>query len=481
VIDAAGIPGLPKLDIRLSSLWSTLSARRGALFLTLLGALACAFTIYLVAPGYLGMDSAVQLDNARKFELYDGHPVLIALIWRYTDKVLPGPLGMLVLMTCMYWSGLSLLFWALRASLFARALGLLAVGFFPPVFSSVPMIIKDMLMQAALVLGFALLVAPLRAPRVRYALGLGVLVVGLGARHNAAAALWPLLAWPLLRMPVPRRRLARLLLAGGGGLVLTLALTLALTRALKPISIPEESWQKIHMFDLAGMSLQTGQLLIEPESGVFTNGMKLRELRQRFEPQYTLTLLHCLPYRKQGCAPAFRITLDPKELELLEDNWRRAILEHPGAYVAHRITVALPLLGVFNGPSGIFYSGGSPHHPLGAEYPVPKRSLMIMGWIEGHMGAFWFRPWFYVALSTALLPIALARFLRGRCVLPLLFLLSGLSYLLSVVLTTGSSEYRYCVWTILCTVLALITSFAPLERPALLPPQGRRESAKSST
>src|SRR5258708_38894722 len=97
--------------------------------------------------------------------------------------VLPGPLGLLVLMSGLYWVGLSVLSWVLRASIPVRVFGLISVGFFPPVFSNVAVVWKDTLMQAALLSGLACIVVPTKRLRTaRYVLGLVFFIVAIGAR-----------------------------------------------------------------------------------------------------------------------------------------------------------------------------------------------------------------------------------------------------------------------------------------------------------
>jgi hypothetical protein len=78
-------------------------------------------------------------------------------------------------------------------------------------------------------------------------------------------------------------------------------------------------------------------------------------------------------------------------------------------------------------------------------------------WIDRHVPTFWFHPWLYLALCVVLLPIASVRHARGGSALPVALALSGLSYMLGVLVTAGSSDYRYSIWTILCSMLSLAT------------------------
>jgi hypothetical protein len=462
--------------VRLITVRGVLTAQRGALIFVLLGALAFTLTLYLLAPGYMCTDSGVQLEQARAQAYGDWHPVLMSVLWHYTDKVLPGPIGMLLLHAALHWFGLGLFFWALPGPLLARAAGFLALGVFPPVFSSLPMILKDMLMQGSLVAGLALAARP-RASWLRWLLVLVLFVIGLGARHNAVAAVWPLLALLFWHTPALFRQPARwrnLSLACGGGVVLALALKVGLAKVLDPISQKEEIWQTVAMFDLAGISLETGEVLIEPGAGFFTEGMTLEELESRFNPEYSIKLIDCLPFRDQGCAPAFRLSTDADALGLLRDNWRRVVLAHPGAYLAYRAKVALPLLGLSGGPEGLFYPNGAPYHPIAADYPIHKRTLRILRWFDAHLSSPWFWPWLYVALAMILFPFAFRAFSRDNQPLPLLLLCSGLCYLATILVAAPTSEFRYSVWTILCTLLAVASLTYPrLDRSNRLAPDAR--------
>jgi len=437
--------------------------RRGALVMGLLGLIAFCLTVYVCAPGYMARDSGMQLEQARRFEFWDDHPIVMSLIWHYTDRIVPGPLGMLALSSGLCWAGMSVLFWALPGPLLLRAVGLTLLGFFPPVFSVLPIILKDTLMQGALLLGLACLVVPSRrAYRTRLALGLALFLIAIGVRHNAAAAVWPFLALPLLALPVleQRARALRLLIACVASLALTFGMARGLDKALSPITHKTEFWQTTATFDLAAMSLRTGEVLVDPESEVFGNGMGLNEIRKKFSVDYGPTLYYCLPFGGQRCAPVFRLTVDPEQLHLLSKNWLRAILQHPVAYLRHRIQFARHLLNVSASSKELYYLEGAPHHRLAKAYPLTQRATFVLAWIEGRFHAFWFLPVIYAALGCILVPVALVRHLRGSSALPLAYALSGLAYLLSVIVGASSTTYRYSTWTILCSLLGLITLFA---------------------
>jgi hypothetical protein len=443
------------------------SARREGLIFLALGVFAFALTIYMCAPGYMGPDSRSQFQQARDFSFSDDHPVLMVLVWHYLDQVLPGPLGMLVFTNALYWAGLSTLFYLLPGRLVWRVLGFLAVGFFPPGFAMLPIVYKDPLMHGALFLGIACVAAEgRRGLAARLALGFVCFLLAVGVRHNGAAAAWPFLALPFMHVPAIARLRPwlRLLVGSALGLVLAFLMTRALDRALAPISRATEFWQTVPVYDLAGMSVRAHELLVAPDSPVFGAGMGLKEIEQQFNVVYGGTLYRCLPTRRP-CAPLFHFTTDRAELKRLSDNWLSAIVRHPGAYLAHRWALTRRMLTVNTTGWGMYFTSTAPHGDFAKQYPPTERLRWVLSFMERHIRLVPYTPWIYVILSFALLPFALRRYLREGAALPLLFLFSGGAYLLSILVGANATEYRYCVWTILCTLLALAFMLRPRQRP----------------
>lgn len=442
-------------------------ARRDALGFVLLAAAALALTLYACTPGFMARDSGIQLEQARRFEFWDDHPMVMALLWHYLDRILPGPLGMLVSIGVSYWAGLAGLFWALPGGFVARALGMLAVGFYPPVFAAIPMVAKDGLMQGAILAGLACIVV---SARRRRALGAGAgalcFLIAIGVRHNAIAAVWPLLLVPILALPVlaKRSRWLRLGLATALALGLTLSASVGLRAAAAPITHKSEFWQRTLTFDLAAMSIATRRVLVDPKSRVLTRGMGVDQIRHFFNIDYGGGIYYCLPFRGQRCVPVFRMRYDERELERLRQNWLRAVAEHPLAYVRHRLAFARRLLATPGEAKKLYFHDTPPNHPLArAYYPPPPRAAWVMGLIEALRSSIFYAPWLYVCVSLGLGAVGLLFYLRGGSVLPLAYALSGLSYIASDIVGATSSDYRYCIWTILCATLGS-ASFMALRR-----------------
>src|ERR1044071_6521479 len=106
-------------------------------------------------PGLMSSDSAIQLVQARGLAaISDWHPPIMAVIWRYVDRIVAGPFGMLLLQTGTFlfgpdavwmpgrvWSGCAPV---LRGALPRVAAAGVGLGFlvFPPVLAPMAVIWK---------------------------------------------------------------------------------------------------------------------------------------------------------------------------------------------------------------------------------------------------------------------------------------------------------------------------------------------------
>jgi hypothetical protein len=153
--------------------------------------LAIGFAAFLVYayPGFLSIDSAMQLVEARSGQFSDWHPPAMAALWRLVEHVITGPLGMLLLQSGAFLIGAAMLYRRVLGP-FAAAIAATLTLLFPPIIVPLAVIWKDSQMAGYLVLGFALILDDRR----RKWLGVAVLAVATAMRANAAAATLPLFA-----------------------------------------------------------------------------------------------------------------------------------------------------------------------------------------------------------------------------------------------------------------------------------------------
>ena len=412
-------------------------------------------------PGFMSEDSVDQLVEAREHRFFDAHPPLMAMIWALTDLVVPGPAGMLLLLNALYWGGLlvSFRYWPLRPR--ARIIAFACVAVFPPLLVNLGVIWKDILMQGALV---CLLAAYLRyrASRgsVPLILGLVFSVLALAARHNAAAAVWPLLALLVAAHPRWSPRLSRWrrsLAALCISLLLIVLSSQGLSRALSPFVHKSHFWQVAPLFDLAGMSVRADELLFDRSIGILRSEVGLEDIQRAYNPRHPLSLFY-----PRGSEPLIGHTDDPEKLSAIARNWWQAVLAHPRAYVESRLRVYRHMIGLSERPY-IVYARIEPN-PYGYALPdSPIRDGVLRGFE-------WLTPtplfciWLYLLVLSALLIQSAVAFYRGGSALALGLSASGLLYHATFLLLSASDDFRYSLWTLLCTLLTACALPAALGR-----------------
>jgi hypothetical protein len=159
-------------------------------------------------PGFMSPDSFDQLIEARNGVYSDWHPPFIALIWHFTDRIIEGSFGMLLLLTGLIWMGsfLVTLYWFNKEQFTLLSLSPALIIFFPPVFSISGVIWKDIFMWAFLMLaiGTAGSLEPISPPRqwrtyVKLAIIASLLLMAMLARHNAGFAAVPIMILSIVR------------------------------------------------------------------------------------------------------------------------------------------------------------------------------------------------------------------------------------------------------------------------------------------
>jgi hypothetical protein len=468
MVDLASEPSDRPRGRPLGRAWATLALHREVIVLGATAFVACAVVVLLSRPGYLSRDSHDQLEQARSLVLTDHHPVAMSLLWHCLDQLIPGPLGMLIFMNVVFWAGLAALFLTFRRPLLARVVAMLGVGFFPPVFAIEGAIWKDTLMQAALIAGAGCFAVFLRT-RQRWLLWLGLLacVFASVTRHNGVAAVWPFLMLPWLgsRRLVRLKWFARLLAAAGAALVSTVVVTVLVLQLLGRFTEREALWQMIATFDLAGISVNTGHQMFERGSPALLPGTTVRELRRCYRTSDHLSLYYgCNGTRGKRRRPVLHRLSEPAELASLAANWRRAVLAEPLGYLRHRTDVYRRAIGLTSDELRLGYGSKFSEEA----YPLSSTARRVQDSVASLASTPLFRVWIYLVLAAGAAFAAVPFYRRTGSALPLVFAGSSLSYSLSLFFGTGAGDYRYSVWSILASVLALLAFAAtPHGRGAL--------------
>jgi len=448
-------------------------------------------------PGVMTLDGNDQLHQGRTDFYTDGHPPAMAWMWRYVDAVIAGPFGMLVIQTVTFVAGIYLI---LRRAIAPRraAVATVVIFLFPPVLSPMAAIWKDCIMAGFFVLGIALLLEDRRWVRV---VGAVCLMVGTSVRYNALAATLPVLVL-LLRWydaTTWKRRLASWGIATGAWIAIT-ALPLAFNIALTDQKM--YVWQSsLAVLDIAGTIAHVDEPMTDDElraeladTQVLVDhdiqaAIRARYVAWDFDPLLTDGGLWKLPI--EGTTPAPESQRDG----IARAFWNLA-LDHPGAYLRHRLECFSAALGIHNrgGTSKLVRT----HH--NQYFGMLQAQKLATGWspVQNVMqgGVIWtarhtpfFKAWCWAVIALCLLPLCRRQRPRvtDRSVAAsephrdvLAILLSGLGLEATLFPLAPSPDFRYSHWMVVCTLIAIVMLTArrmrepprePLREPPKPPPQ----------
>jgi hypothetical protein len=421
-------------------------------------------------PGVMTLDGNDQLQQGRDNFYTDGHPPAMALLWRYVDRIIAGPFGMLVIQTVAFVVGL---YWILRRTLSPRRAALATTILFlvPPVLAPMAAIWKDCQMAGFFLLGIGCLLDP--RPRVARIAGPACLMVATAMRYNALAATLPLLLL-LLRWydaTTWKLRLANWGIALATWLAIT-AIPIAVNTALTDQKM--YVWQSsLAVFDIAGTIAHVDEPIADDELRRDLAGTRIHAdhdiqaaIRARyvpwdFDPLLTEGGLWELPLL--GTTPA-----PEDQRDAITRAFWDVIGEHPGAYLRHRLACFIEVIGLESHSPGKLvrghrqqYAGALQNQKLGFGWSRwQDRWEHWVSWLARHTPLF--RAWIYLAIALCILPLAR----KQRDVLAIL--LSGLFLEATLFPLAASPDFRYSHWMIVCTLIAVVvlTARRMRERPA---------------
>jgi len=421
--------------------------------------LGTALAVATYWPGYMSEDSFTQLAQARTGDYTAHHPPLMALFWKPLDALLPGPGLLLVLQAALAWSGAAL-FMSLVFRGWGAPVALLAFCLWPTVFSYLGTMWKDVQLGVALLWGSALTLAAERLGW-RRALWLAPVAFFYGAavRLNGLTAILPLTAWWgwVLAGQLGRRR--RLLFGALAGVALTVgswagikAINGWLTRD-HPIPPPE---QALYIHDLIGLTGATGQVLVPDYVLRQPEARSIRWLLQLWYP-HSLVPIFFDPGN-------LKLSSDPEQLATLRSAWLRAVTDHPGIYLRHRMIMFEYLLGANTPVVHYPFHDGMVKNDLGFTFQRSALNEAVMPGLHAIQDSLFFRGWAYLVAVVALGAGGLL--LRRLDAAGLALCASALAYALPYIPTCPAGDFRYLWWTVLATLLLALTLLADRRAPA---------------
>jgi hypothetical protein len=431
--------------------------------------LSCAFTIAAYYPGYMSPDSVVQLQQARTGVTTNVYPPLMDEIWSVTDKILPGPAGMLILHNIVFWFALAVLAHIALARAVWRVLFVLLAGFWPPTFGSLGTIWKDVGMQVFLVAALAAVFYAHSRRRVwPLAIALVCLFVAAGYRHNGIAAVVPLVVLCIMELAslAPERlprlnsylRQRKLLRASYvTACILALGLIWETLDFVNNYRIPDAHlWSAAVVHDLVGISVQQNARFL-PDYLDPAHELSAEDLKHIYSPLHANSLFDpsCrLILGVPNPSPkAFHYVLNDTDARQLQLYWLTTVLDHLGSYLHHRLAIDAKLLVLQTEQPWYPYVTGIDPNPFGLEFHHSLLNSAVMTVIKASAFQYpLYSAWFYYAVVAGCLLISFLwdfRYARAVQILAA----SAYLYYVSIFMFSMSGDFRYNVWMLTCAYI----------------------------
>lgn len=383
-------------------------------------------------PGRMNADALDMYGQGLGAPLHDWHVPIVSWLWRMIGA---SPAVIAVHTTLVVFAILYSVVFAFRANgATARTALLAAFGFalFPPVLGYLVAVSKDTWTAALFVAAFATSSA---ADPARLALARAGLFALMPWIRYETILLLPLFIWG--EYVLAGRRLAHTARFAGMLLVLTVALGLFVAKVVKPEARHPES--TLFLFDLAGISIRSNQLLLTPASFPAND---LAVLRRHYWSDNVTPIVWGKPESEM-----VRLVVGD-ELAELRRRWVSAIVTHPLEYFDTRGTIIVSYL-----------RGHWPFHPgidTNAEIHLfwPRLNQMVNAylyaapqWLFGH--------WLSLVGPFVLLVVVVRQKLHLRRPEWMIYLILAIAYQLILLPLIAASDYRYGYATVLLFFLIL--------------------------
>ena len=442
------------------------ASRVGAIPLGLTALTGFGISLAVLYPGQYPFDSAFQIWQARSGEFSNITPVPMLGLWAILLRLSGNPASLFCVNLAMFWVGLGLAALAMRGPVSWRMVILIVCGLNPLSLVQMSHLLSDAHLAALLILALGLVASATRWQRNGLLWIAAALILYAGTiRQNALIAVLPLgallaTAW-LQDHPASVRRM---LLAATGTCLLAGALGFALDRALVVERRP--LWPMLALWDLAAISVATDELQLP----AFTHGAGLstQELRDTgaFDP---VTATSLFAHSRSGIGSGLDHPYPPEQRAELARVWLKSVLEHPRAWLAHRMRTMALLCGRHDAqPRGVAYyrdRAGFRDNPRLPEawFPATQDAFydvaarLSTGWVFSAMP--------YLLTHAAVAVWAWLRRRRNDPALVIGTALSALLYTASFVVLAPSTELRYLTWPIVSAPLVLAFAIG-MQRPA---------------
>ncbi|TGX50277.1 hypothetical protein E5A73_17815 [Sphingomonas gei] len=416
----------------------------------LAAALLCVGVLLFFWPGVAHYDTIAQYQQVVSGAYNDWHPPVMARLWSLFHALgWAGQGPMFVLQTMLGWTGLGLLAAALaRGGARIAALAVLALGLWPPLLGWQALVVKDGQMAAALLavtglFAWCRLDAKRLGPIATSAV-VALLAYALLVRANAVFAVAPLAVGLFAPWRWQAWRSKGLLIG---------AVTLA-ALALSPLinhrifrAEPSGVAATQPIFDMAGIAHRAGPNAIP---------LLPAETWQRLEAERCVSSVLWDIFSIGKRCDFIQHGISGRPRQDIFAAWTRAIRDHPGAYLSHRLAhwnATMRWFVPWHFPQAVPQAESLPNEfGLGSPGHQVLAYDRFAGWLANSpLGA----P--ILALAAALAVLALARPAQSAAhELAVPLALSAMAMECSFLFVSIASDWRYHLWSMLAAWLAAI-------------------------
>ena len=423
--------------------------RGTAWLLPLLAILGFGLELRAFWPGLMSTDSFEQYVQATLHRYNDHHPPIMAWVWSLTDRVIPGPAGMLILHLSLLWIGLWSVAEGARKRRFRYTWLILPIGVMPWIANIAGVIWKDVGMACALLAAGGLLYDVENSDgRLRFLVittAFVLIAYATMVRANGFFAALPLAAYAVATAR-PRASFARAAGIGAAFVALVLGGQQLLERKVLDAS-PRHLSQLVMLFDLAGIACRGGG--IDIPIAFRKPGYDAAALCPAYDPDQVDSLFF---FPKSP----LQMSLDEDAVQKLRGEWLAAATQHPTLYLAHRMQSFAGLLGLHRVSEDDRYLR-QPYmqpNPWGFAFTPNTLSSALDASVDALADSGLFSGALWIAVAAVLLVVIARRRLQAR--LEAVLLVSGLMNALPYLFLSLAPNYRFLYWTVLSTSVALV-------------------------
>jgi hypothetical protein len=407
-------------------------------------------SILLFYPGFMSPDSAYQWYQVRSGVWDNVHPVIMTLLWSATNTIKPGPGGLFILQTLVYWLGV----WFLATGLFQkqghRVAAILLIGYCPPLWALSSYLWKDVWMMVLSLWATGFLVHDLHSPkRVFRILALLCLILACSFRYNALPLILPFL-WYLIGREGFRIGIARHFLITG--IVFVIIAFIAILPNHLPGVIKRQVWPVTMIWDLCTVSVKEQKILLPGQ--IIFGDLKLSELSNA-----TLPIAAAPVFSLGKIKDPTQVSYTSEENRVLRSAWWQMIKEHPLNYLLHRLHVSSLLFG-FNTkerPASIVMTPaltnccGNPE--IKAKHPYAIKIWYVFIYVMMYTPIF--SVWLYGLLAFAGMLLSIWR-KQKISILSWSLLASAFLYAAPLIIVSPGIDFRFVLWPILAFIIVFI-------------------------